>query len=428
MCYAGMCWVEFMKRIRSILIRVWASYKKLSRKKKALIIGVSIVILLVIFSQIRNAVTKKNGYILEKVKKDTITETVSETGTIIAGGQANVYSMTRGIVKEVYVNNGNSVKKGDKLFVVQSTASDQERNVAASNYLTAQSTLSTAEAAANLYRADMYTKWKTFRDMATNSTYADDDENPKPENRTAAEFQSTQDLWLAAEKKYKDSQLAVNAAAASVASTRALYEATQNSTILAPIDGIIANVAVTVGESVDPQIASTGVLGSPVLIVVNSSVMELKIPLGQTDIAKVKPYQEVLIEPDAYKGATYSGIVRRVDDVGINSAGVIKYNAYVEVTDADTKLKSGMTADAKIFTNKLTDVLSVSNAAVKPYKEGKAVRIIGKEKKKEPEYIPVVIGIKGDKRTQILSGLTDGQEIIVSLTNEQIKRSGMFGF
>jgi len=85
-----------------------------------------------------------------------------------------------------------------------------------------------------------------------------------------------------------------------------------------------------------------------------------------------------------------------------------------------------MTIDADIITNKLDKVLTVPNSSVKPYENGKAVRIVNPQTK-EVKYVPVVVGIKGTKETQIIKGISEGQEIITSLKNEQIKRTGMFG-
>ena len=74
-----------------------------------------------------------------------------------------------------------------------------------------------------------------------------------------------------------------------------------------------------------------------------------------------------------------------------------------------------------LITKKIQDVISVPNTSVKPYKGGKAVRIL---KNNEVVYIPIEIGVVGKERTQILKGVQEGQEVIVALPNEQLKRSG----
>ena len=121
------------------------------------------------------------------------------------------------------------------------------------------------------------------------------------------------------------------------------------------------------------------------------------------------------------------GIVQRRDDIGQDDEGVITYNVYIDIVDPDEELKSGMTVDVDIVTNELADVLAVPNTAVKPYQGGKSVRILNRETD-ELENIPVTIGIKGEIYTQILDGIQEGDEIVVSLTNDKVERSGAFGF
>ena len=83
-----------------------------------------------------------------------------------------------------------------------------------------------------------------------------------------------------------------------------------------------------------------------------------------------------------------------------------------------------MSVDADIKTKTAKNVLIVPNSSVKPYQGGRAVRVPGE--KGEVKFIPVEIGIRGIKNTQILSGIRQGQEVITALSNESIKRPGLF--
>ena len=82
-----------------------------------------------------------------------------------------------------------------------------------------------------------------------------------------------------------------------------------------------------------------------------------------------------------------------------------------------------MSADATIITKTLEDVLSVPSSSVKPYQGGRAVRIM---KNNKIAYLPVKIGVRGKSKTEIISGISQGQEVITALSNEQIKRPGLF--
>ena len=398
-------------------------FKTFSLKKKIITV-VIIIIAFIAVLQIINNLTKKPSYTTAKAEKTNITETVSETGNIITGGKVDVVSPTNGIVTEIFVENGDDVIEGQNLFTVQSSATEQEQQATYSNYLTAQSALNSAESNLNVLRASMYTYWDTFRDLATGDEFETGQNKPKEKERLESpNFQIAQDNWLAAEKKYKDQQTVVSQAKAQVGSTWLLYQATQDVIVKAPISGAISNLSVGKGNAV--KVNTIALTAQPVLSIANFSITEVKISLSETDIAKTKPEQKAQIEINAVDDKTYDGIVRRVDEIGTENQGVIRYNAYIEILNPDERPLSGMNADVTITTNKLDNVLSVPNSAIKPYQGGRAVRVpLGKDKTK---FVPVVIGVRGTTRTQILKGISEDQDIITALSNEQVKRPGLFG-
>ena len=413
-----------MQKINILIKKSLSKFQKLSKFKKIIVVVIIVIIVIVLQQYFAN--TDKNGYVLEKAKMSSITESVSETGNIIATGRTDIYSPSTGIIEEVKINNGEVVEKGQELFKVKSTATIQEQQAAYATYLTAKTTLDAALAGAHDLRSDMYTKWKTFRDMATSSNYENDDDTPRNDERLAAEFQSSQDDWLAAEAGYKDQQAVINQAQANINSTWLLYQATQNATVLAQSDGRVSNLSVGAGDNVKAYIGPATTF-KPVLAIANFLKYTVRLSINEADIYKVKPGQDVILQIDAFKNKNYQGIVERVDDIGTDENSVIKYNVYIKINNPDERLKFGMTIDADITTNKLGNALTVPNSSIKPYQNRKAVRVVNPQTK-QIDYIPVEIGIKGDKDTQIIKGISEGQEVVTSLKNEQIERKGMFGF
>lgn len=409
--------------IKKLISNFAAWFGGLSIKKKIIFIIVFLVAAAVVSGQI-SKLNQPPAYTTQKVTRSDITEFVTETGNITSGSVLNVFSPATGVITDVFVSNGQNVSQNQDLFRVESAATQQEIQQAYANYLAAQQALNAANSTQDTLRADMYARWKTFRDMATNSTYENSDDSPNTENRKAAEFQIAQDEWHAAEKRYKDQQTAIAQANAAVGSTYLLYQATQNSTVKAPGNGVVSNLSISNGSSVTANSALAP--QNPVLSLTRGTAKEVVIPLSETDIAKVKPGQQVKITVDAVSNKTYKGVVERVDSIGVKIQGVVTYNVYIRILNDDDNLRAGMSVDAEITTKKLTSVLSVPNSAVKPYQGGRAVRVQGKNKS-EVVYVPVEVGVKGLERTQILKGLTDGQTIIVTLANEQIKRPGLFG-
>ncbi len=375
------------------------------RKKRTLIIFLVIAVA-GIFIGWKIFFNKDSGYVMGKVQKQTIVETITESGNVTTNGKVNIYSPTNGVIDEVYVSNGDQVKENQKLFSVKSTATPQEKATAFSAYQTAASALQQAQ---NNRRETTATVQKIHDDVKNHDK---DETYTQKETRTTAE--------VAHDNAYD----ALLAAQANLVSAEIAYQATQNSTVTAPISGTISNLAVIKGSVV--IVNNVLVPTSPILNVGNLGDAEIIISVGEGDINKIQVDQQADIKLDAIGDKLYKGTVSRFDYNGTTTQSVIKFNVYIKITDLDGKIKPGMTADVDITANELKDVLSVPNAAIKPYQKGRAVRILGTNGK--PEYVSVKTGVRGKEFTQILEGLEEGQEIIISLPSEQKQKSGLFGF
>lgn len=398
------CIGSMLNKIIKIIPRFVGWFSKSSWKKKTVII---IVILLAGFVIGRRILTgKNNGYVMDTAQKRTITEIVTESGTLTANGKVNIYSPTHGVVGDVYVSNGETVTEGQKLFSVKSTATPQEKTAALAVYQAAKTAVQQAE---NTRRATSATVDRVHDDLKNNDA---DESFLEKETRTTAE--------VANDNAYD----ALMSARTQLGSAQTAYQASQNATVTAPVSGLISNLSIVRGSSV--SVTNPLISSPPVLIVAGLGTSEIMVSVGESDIAKIKVGQKVTIKLDAIKNKVYQGIVKRLDDQGSVTQGVVKFFVYIEVTDSDANLRSGMTADVDIVTSELTDVLSVPNTAVKPYQKGRAVRKLGGNG--EPEFVPVKIGIRGKEFTQIIEGLSQGQEILVSLTNEKTPRKSSFGF
>lgn len=404
-------------KLKSTFNKVGKWFSLLSLRKKIIAIIAIIVVLTVLNRTI--FAKKESDYVTGKASRAAIVQTVSETGNVTSSGATDVLSPSSGIVEEIYVENGQLVSTGDILFKVQSTATEQEKQAAYSSYLTAVSTLNTANSTALTLHSTMLSKWKTFYDLATSSTYENENNTPKTDARTAVEFNTAQDDWLAAEKKYIDQQTAVAQAQADVSSKWLLYQATQNAEIKATTNGVIANLSVAEGDSVT---ASKDVV---LTLIPKTETQFIHVSINEVDIPKIKVGQKVKIEIDAIDDKTFEGDVARVDSIGTNTQGVITYSVYVKLLEKNTSIKSHMTANVEIETEIKENVLSVPNSAVKLYQGGRAIQVLENGK---PKYIPIKIGIKGNERTEILEGIKEGQEIITGAKNVLIQRKGPFGF
>jgi RND family efflux transporter MFP subunit len=412
----------FLARIHAFFSGIWLRFRNLSLKKKILIVCVILVGLL-IASSVISSVNKKPDYTLAKAKRGNITEVVSETGSISTNGRTDVYSPTNGVVEEVLVANGDEVKKGQEMFKIKSSATEQEASQALAALMAARTTLDTANATLPSLQAAMFSSWDAYKTLAESDAYENGDGSPKYDQRSAAEYHVAEKNWLAAESNYKKQQAVISQAQVAVQAASLAYQATQNAVVKASADGAVSNLSVAPGRTV--TVSAPTAPTTPLATITTPGATEIVVSLSENDIAKVAEGQRVSVDISSVDNKKYNGIVRRVDSVGTNASGVTRFNIYIEVVDPDQNLRPGMTADVEIATKELHDVLTVPSAAVKPYKGGRAVRVID-PKTKRPVFRPVRIGVKGESTTEILSGIADGTEVVTALSNEQLKRSGGF--
>lgn len=415
------------------------AFPKLTWRLKTILIVIILVIIGFIVKSLSSGSEK--GYIFETVERQNLTEIVSESGNVSTAGITNVFSPTSGIIEEIYVSNGEIVGQDQELFKVVSTATEDDKVSAYANLIAAQSSLKTAQQTKLTLQASLETARKGVLDSQTNlntmmDNRANSYDNPSTgEKYTQLEIDSIESAYQtsklsfdAAEKKYVEADIAIAAASAAVAKTQLAYDSTEDRVIKSPTIGTVSNMSIAPGTSVNASTNGSlvGETATPVLTIANFSSNEIVLALNESDISKVAVGQRATVDPDAID-SQYNAVVKRIDSIGHDDDGVIVYNVYLDILDPDEKLKSGMTVDVDIVTEEITNVLAVSTSAVKPYQGGRAVRIYNKQTK-ELEYIPVEVGVRGKKYTQILSGLEEGQRIVVALSNEQINRSGPFGF
>lgn len=174
--------------------------------------------------------------------------------------------------------------------------------------------------------------------------------------------------------------------------------------IMAPIDGIITQVNNKVGESVS---------SNDVVFKLLSPHYEIKVDVSETDIAKVKLSDSVIITLDAFgDDIKFSGKVFNIDPGSTVIQDVVYYKVKISLDDSDKSVKPGMTANVIIKTAQRENALIIPSRSVRT-DGGKFVNILenNQEQKKE-----VKLGIKGnDGKVEVLEGLMEGQLIILGI-------------
>ena len=205
----------------------------------------------------------------------------------------------------------------------------------------------------------------------------------------------------------------------------ALAQAQQNLdnyTIRSPISGTLANLSLHVGDTV-----SSGT--SAAVVITTQQVADLS--LNEIDAAKVSAGQKVTLTFDAIPDLTLTGTVGNVSALGTVTQGVVSYGVQIAFDTQDARIKAGMTVNAQIQTAVHQNVLTVPSSAIKsqgtqnyvqvfipaiPDAEVQAAGSLGIVSSSAPQNVPVTMGISDDTNTEILSGLTQNEQIVVRTT------------
>jgi len=392
--------------------------RSLSWKKKLLLGIIVFIVFLIIIKIIRG---NKSNYSFDTVTRGTVTEVVTETGNVSISGEYDIPSPATGFLSEIDIKNGDTVSIGQKLFTVTSTATPQQKEAAWAAYAAAKSSLDSANAGLFNLQSIMYSNWKIYTDIAENSTYQNPDNSPNANNRVLTPFTTAQDNWLAAEANYKNQQSVIVSAQAAATNSWLAYQATQNAIVTSPVSGTVHNLGGVAGTMVSALPSPGAVVPVPIAIITTGHALTVKATVNEVDINKIKIGDTASISFDAILDKTFTGKVIQADEYGTNVAGVINYNIFASVDDGTEFIKPGMTANLSIDTNKHVNVLTVLNAAIRPYQGVKAIETL--DKKGKPTFVKVTTGIKGADRTELISGATAGEKVILGITSITSPRS-----
>lgn len=359
----------------------------------------------------------KTEYQTEKATKGNLIITVTASGTILSGNNVTVTTSATGVIKKVYIKNGDKVIKGQKLGEITLDQDSNQKYLSAySSYLSSQNSLKSAQVTLYTLDSAMWAAHEKFRNDAQQRNLTKDDPTYIQEN----------DDWLAAENKVINQQAVINQAKISAQSSYISY--IQASPIIyAPISGTISNLnmaegllltASTTGNSNATPLQTVGT------ITVKQGQMQSTVNLTELDIVKVKTGQKATLTLDAFPEKTFAGQVLSINTDGQVSSGVTTYPTVITFDTDLQNIYPNMAVNANIITNIKNDVILVPNAAVQSRNGQTTVRTLKDNKEVD---VPAEIGDSNDQQTEIISGINEGDQVIIGTTglnNGATRQSG----
>jgi HlyD family secretion protein len=410
-------------------------------------IGVLIIFSVILIKYLNG--NKPTEVYVEKATTKTIIELVSATGKIQPETELKLSSDVSGEITEMAVKEGDQVKKGDLLCRIKPDLYVSAIDRVNANVNTTKANLKTALAQLDQAKANLANSEATFN------------RNKKLLEQSAIsqqEFDGFKAQYESAKANVQALEAGVNAGQYNIQSSEAtLKEANTNlekTYIYAPVDGTVSKLSVEKGERV---VGVSGMAGTEILRLANLNEMEVSVEVNENDIIKVHKNDTALIEVDAYMDKKFKGIVTEIANSS-NSTGisvdqvtnfVVKIRLLREsyqflISDNNQiPFRPGMSASVDIQTRKVINVIAIPIQAVTTRNpdslnttsndefDDREVKVkndnedkdLKKEEVKIKEYvflvnngsakqIEVKTGIQDNDYIQVISGLSDKQEVI----------------
>ncbi|HEY1519457.1 MAG TPA: HlyD family efflux transporter periplasmic adaptor subunit [Solirubrobacteraceae bacterium] len=157
--------------------------------------------------------------------------------------------------------------------------------------------------------------------------------------------------------------------------------------------------------------------------IVNTNTLTMTVAFSESDISKVKVGQPATVTLDALAGVELAAHISSISLVGTTSSSVVSYNATLTLDQNDSRVKPGMSASASVITGQASGV-TVPNAAVTGSGSLGTVNLMknGKEVSQQ-----VVVGLRGDSRTKIISGVSAGDQLVITIALPSLSSTSTSG-
>lgn len=341
-------------------------------------------------------------YITEPVIRASINKNVLATGSVRANKRTEVGAQVSGKIQKLYVKLGQTVKQGDLIADIDS--SNQSNS------------LSTAEAQLSAYHAQLKSAQVALEVAQSNFNRLN--KLYKASSASLSELEAAKNTLASTKANVDNIKAQIKSAEISVNNAKTNLTYTQ---IISPMDGVIVSVPVSEGQTVNSNQTSPTIVQ-----VADLSKMLIKLEISEGDIAQVKVGQKVafstLAEPERVYTASIDSVDPALTTLTDNSyteksgnTEAVYYYANVSIDNTDNSLRIGMTTQAQITIDKREDVLVVPTTVIK--KRGKNSYVLVLENGKSIEK-PIQLGLSDTINTEVLSGLSEGDKVIVTQRTE----------
>jgi len=357
---------------------------------------------------------------LAKVEKGDIARSVVATGKIEPLAKVEVKSKASGIVKEIFVHYGDTVRMGQVLVELDKEELSARVRESRASHLAAQAALQAAQAAYErnqveaqapdlpFLKAGMERGSDLYKDGLISKAVLEDAEKA---------YQLALNKQMAALQAVAVTAAEIARARAQVAQAQAALERAEedlrNSTITSPMNGLVLSRDVEVGDAV----SSILVLGSQATLVMTLGDVSEVYVLGkvdEADIGKVFLGQRARIKVESFPDKSFEGQVTKISPLGVEKDNVTTFEVRASIHNPTGELKANMSANAEIILEEKLGVILIPEAAVIYDKDRNAsVELVDPKGENGRRKVAVKPGISNGVKTEVHEGVQEGQEVIL---------------
>src|SRR5437588_11329493 len=290
------------------------------------------------------------------ITRGDIVDTVGATGTMQAVTTVQVGSQVSGNISWLGADFNSIVKKNQVIAKLDPSLFEAHLQQAKANLSQAQANLVKAQSdleRAKVMLTDAQQKYTRSKELAAKSLLpqSDLDAAKIAVDSAQASLESQQATVAQAQAAVSQSQASVNQNQVNL----------DHTTITAPIDGIVTQRSVDVGQTVAAS------MQAPTLFIIAADLTEMQVNanIDEADVGRIRPGQHVTFRVDAYPTDTFQGTVAQIRLQPTVVQNVTSYATQIDVPNPALKLKPGMTANVKVEVAHKTDVMRVPNTATR---------------------------------------------------------------
>src|SRR5262249_50574498 len=341
--------------------------------------------------------TPEMQVVTSPITRGDIIDTVGATGTLQAVTTVQVGSQVSGNISWLGADFHSIVKKGQVVARLDPSLFEAQLEQSKANLLQARANLAKAQSElerTKVQLTDAQQKYTRAKELSARNLLpqSDLDSAKVAVDMAQAALASQQATVVQARAAVNQSQAQVNQNQVNL----------DHTIIAAPIDGIVTQRNVDVGQTVAAS------MQAPTLFIIAADLtkMQVNANIDEADVGRIRPGQHVTFRVDAYPTETFEGAVSQIRLQPVVVQNVTTYGTVIDVPNAQLKLKPGMTANVKVEIAKRSDALRIPNAALRFRPTNDMFAALNQTVPPEAQFGGGNRGGRGGNRNNIAQGTT----------------------